>query len=172
MRLIGVAVYSGETPWLRGCVKEFVEGLAEARGRVGVVLGGYRGGMRLVADECISRGIPVVMVIPREYEDYEYPEEAIVVRTGMDVRGRSVVLVRSSDVLVALGGGAGTLMELVTAYSIGRSVVMVTCSGLPTDKFRDAYPDGVVDPRMGMAIRYVDSCREAAAEALRILGLG
>jgi len=171
LRQIGVAVYSGCTGWLEACVDEFVDSLRGAADRIVVLLGGYRGGMRLVADRCIKAGIRTVMVIPSIYEDMGFPEESIVIRTGMGVRGRSVVLARSSDVMVALGGGAGTLMEIVTAYSLNRPVIIVRGSGLPTDKLASAYPDGVVDDRIEARMIYVDDCRSAGLEALRLLGL-
>ena len=168
---IGVAVYSGEPgPRLRSEISSFIEGVASGCPDAVIVVGGYRGGMRVVVDEAVRRGLRVVMVLPRDYEADPAPPQAIAVRTGMDVRGRSVVLVRSSDVLVVLGGGSGTIVEAVTAYSIGVPVVYLVDTGYPSDALAAAYPRGEIDPRIGRLVHYVTSGREAAEKACRLAG--
>ena len=54
--------------------------------------------------------------------------------TGMD-QARNVILVRSSDAVIAVGGRYGTLSEIALALKLGRPVV-----GLGT--WRLAQPDG------------------------------
>ena len=125
-------------------------------------LGGYRGLMKIVVDKLLERGVPVVLVLPRDYEGVDEPEGAIIVRTGMDSKGRSTILVRSCDVLVVVGGASGTLMEAVAAYGIGVPVVYLVDTGLPSDRLREAYPDGVLDDRIGRGIWYVEKAEEAA----------
>jgi uncharacterized protein (TIGR00725 family) len=166
---IGVAVYSGDLDSkLRLEVSLFTETLSKTCPDAVLVVGGYRGGMRVVVDEALKKGLKVVMVLPRDYEGDPAPSQAIAVRTGMDVRGRSVVLVRSSDVLVVMGGGSGTLMEAITAYSIGVPVVYLVDTGYPTDALAAAYPRGEIDPRIGRLVYYVTSGREAAEKACRL----
>ncbi len=161
---IGVAVYSGRLPdKVVAEVRSFLKGVRERCPEAVVLVGGYRGGMKTVVDEALAQGLRVVAVIPRDYEQDIYPPSVVIVRTGMDVRARSVVLVRSSDVLVVMGGGSGTLMEAVTAYSIGVPVVYMVSTGLPTDALAAAYPNGSMDPRIGSLVYYVTS-GEAAAE--------
>ncbi len=163
---IGVAVYSGDPgSRVERIVSEFLETVRGQCPDAVIIVGGYRGGMRLVVDGALERGLRVLLVLPREYEGDPVPHGVLVVRTGMDVRGRSVILVRSSDVLVVVGGASGTLMEAVTAYGLGVPVVYVVSTGLPTDSFAAAYPDGVLDPRIGRLIYYVGSGREAGEKA-------
>ncbi len=125
-------------------------------------LGGYRGLMRRIVDRLREAGATVVLILPRDYEGVDEPEGVIVVRTGMDSKGRSTILVRSCDVVIVAGGASGTLMEAVAAYGIGVPVVYLVGTGLPTDSFRIAYPDGVLDERIGRGIWYAETPEEAA----------
>ena len=163
---IGGAVYSGSLPErLHGEVRLLLKGIRERCPEAVIIVGGYRGGMKTVVDEALAQELRVVAVIPRDYEGDPYPPSVVVVRTGMDVRARSVVLVRSSDVLVVVGGGSGTLMEAVTAYSLGVPVVYMVSTGLPTDALAAAYPDGTLDPRIGRLVDYVTGGAAAAEKA-------
>ena len=170
MLQIGVAAYSGK-PLLQhiACGREFVHVIAEKCGRkCALVLGGYRGLMRVVVDTAVEEGLPVMLVLPREYEDEEFPHSVLLVRTGMDPRTRSMILVRSSDVLVALGGGIGTIVEVFGAYGMLVPVVLVSETGLPTDHIAKMFRDGLIDPRFGHLLYVVESCREAGEKALMI----
>ncbi|WP_338250093.1 hypothetical protein [Pyrodictium abyssi] len=156
-----IAAYSGNAPEeLRQQARRLVHGLGACRPGSVVLLGGYRGLMREVADAARDAGLPIVFVIPRGYEGDVYPEGSIVVRTGLDTRERSSILVRSGDVVVALGGAIGTLFEVFIACSYGVPVFFLKGSGLPTDKFANCFRDGVVDDRIGRCIEYFDSVEE------------
>ncbi len=97
------------------------------------VVGGYWGLMKVIVDLALELGFRVLVIPPLEQEDVLFPEKAIVVRTGTSYRVRSVFLVRTSDVLVVLGGGAGCIQELVTAYTEGKPSYVLVDTGLPTD---------------------------------------
>lgn len=170
MLQIGVAAYSGK-PLLQhiACGREFVHVIAEKCGRkCALVLGGYRGLMRVVVDTAVEEGLPVMLVLPREYEDEEFPHSVLLVRTGMDPRTRSMILVRSSDVLVALGGGIGTIVEVFGAYGMLVPVVLVSETSLPTDHIAKMFRDGLIDSRFGHLLHVVESCSEAGEKALMI----
>ncbi len=98
-----------------------------------VVVGGYWGLMKDVVDVSLSLGLKVLILPPLELEHVNFPEGALVVKTGTSFRVRSVFMVRTSDVLVVLGGGAGCLQELVTAYTEGKPTYVLVKTGLPTD---------------------------------------
>lgn len=172
---IGVAAFGGPaTPRHESLARGFVNMLSSCCGDAVLVLGGYHGLMRVVVDEAVKAGLGVVLVIPRDYEHESFPRRVVVVRTGMGRRERSSVLVRSSDVLVSLGGGIGTLTEVLLAYSYGILVIQVTnvsSGGLLTDRFADCFADGVLDRRVGGSIIYVRSGPEAAVRACKALGL-
>lgn len=52
----------------------------------------------------------------------------IVIPTGMGL-SRNMIVVSSGDIVVALGGGSGTLSEIALAWQIGRKVLAYTGSG-------------------------------------------
>lgn len=162
---VAVAAYSGpvDKP-VEEKAKKVVRGLIGSCNPV-LVLGGYRGLMRIVVDEALSLKGRVVLIIPREYEQDYFPPGVIVIRTGMDPKARSDVIVRSSEVLVALGGASGTLVEILMAYGLRRPVYMLVDTGLPSDRLYEAYPDGVLDPRIGPGIKYYKDPTLLAREA-------
>ncbi|MGC8661625.1 MAG: LOG family protein, partial [Nitrososphaeria archaeon] len=83
------------------------------------------------------------------------------IKTGMEYRARSVPLVRSADALVALGGGAGTIIEVIMAYSMGKPVYILHNSGMSSDKLRLAFPE-YIDDRKNSKIFYCKSGKELA----------
>lgn len=101
---------------------------------VRVILGGYWGLMKDVAEEAAERGLTVVFVLP-EWERQTPPprREFIQIRTGMEFRARSVPLTKSSDVLVVLGGESGTIIEAYMAYAMGKPVVILRNTGMSSD---------------------------------------
>ncbi len=68
-----------------------------------------------------------------EFEhDSEYKSPAghdIIVFTGMGFMERDIINIRSSDAIVIVGGGIGTLNELTIAYDEGRPIGILTNSG-------------------------------------------
>jgi len=170
MLQIGVAAYSGTPSYQHiACGREFVDVVAEkCGGECALVLGGYTGLMQVIVDRAIEKGLPVMLVLPREYESGKFPHKVLLVRTGMDSLTRSMILVRSSDVLVALGGGIGTIVEVFGAYGMFVPIVLVSKTGLPTDRIAEMFGDGVIDPRFGHLLHVVYSCREAGEKALMI----
>jgi len=170
MLQIGVAAFSG-TPLHQHvvCGYEFVNVIAERCGRDCVlVLGGYSGLMRVIVDAAVEKGLQVMLILPREYEGERFPSNVLLVRTGMDSSARSMILVRSSDVLVALGGGIGTIVEVFSAYGMFVPVILVSKTGLPTDRVAETFRDGLIDSRFGRLLYIVESCREAGEKALMI----
>ena len=54
---------------------------------------------------------------------YSLPDDGVdvLVYTGFGLKGRNVINVRSSDVVIIFGGGIGTLNEFTIAYDEGKS---------------------------------------------------
>ncbi|MEM0494024.1 MAG: hypothetical protein QXU72_02010 [Thermofilum sp.] len=136
MRVVGVAALGTEPPGeLAEKARLFVRELAGLCGReVCLALGGYWGLMKVVVDEALRLGLLVILFPPVEREDVAFPEGVVVVRTGSSFRVRSVFLCRSSDVLVSLGGEAGTMQEVFTAYLEGVPVLALGGTGLSSDR--------------------------------------
>ncbi len=165
MKYVGIAAYSGEPPPnLIEDVREFINMLVRNcnAGKIALVVGGYWGLMKVLVDEGLRLGLPVVIIPPIELENIEYPENALVIKSGTSFRLRSVILVRSSNVLVALGGAGGTFQEIVTAYDEGRPVFVLGGKGLPTDKVRLLAP--YIDDRKTSRIIYVEKVNELVDE--------
>ena len=87
-----------------------------------VVCGGMMGVMEAVCKGARSRGGLTIGVIPSDdkHDANQYVQIPIV--TGMGV-GRNVVLVKTADVVIAVGGEFGTLSEIAHALNIGKTVV-------------------------------------------------
>lgn len=111
---------------------------AEALGRAlvdegwRIVCGGLGGVMRAVArgahaSPCATGG-DVVGILPGLHAADANPWIDIVVPTGLQ-HARNVLVVSSADVVVALGGGAGTLSEIAMAWQHHKPVVALTTRG-------------------------------------------
>ena len=72
----------------------------------------------------------------------------IIIPTGMQL-ARNIVVVAMADVVVALGGGAGTLSEMALAWQIGKPIVALGAHGgwaeeLGERRLDHRHPDPVV----------------------------
>ena len=70
------------------------------------------------------------------FSEYEHVNEYlspaghdIILFTGMGFMERDIINIRSSDAIVIVGGGSGTLNELTIAYDEGRPLGVITNSG-------------------------------------------
>jgi uncharacterized protein (TIGR00725 family) len=126
-----------------------------------LLLGGYWGLMKVVVDEALKNQNKFVLILPVENDNVEVPHGVIKVKTGMEYRARSVPLVRSADALVSLGGGVGTMIEIMMAYSMGKPVYVLTESGMSSDKLMLAFPE-YIDYRENSRIFYSKSGKELA----------
>ena len=143
-----------------GVCSRRVATLAERVGRAvagaGAVLlcGGLGGVMEAASRGAAQAGGLVVGLLPGfEARDANRWVRVPIV-TGMD-QARNVILVRSSDAVIAVGGRYGTLSEIALALKLGRPVV-----GLGT--WRLAEPDGRRVPLLTAR-----TPEEAVARALR-----
>ena len=167
MKYVGIAAYSGSpSETLIEGAREFIARLAERadRDKIALVLGGYWGLMKYVVDEALDIGFKVIIMPPESMEDIYFPEDAIVIKTGTSFRVRSVFLVRTSDVLVALGGASGSIQEVVTAYTEGKNIFVLGGSGMPTDRLSSFSP--YVDDRRTSKITIVNNPRELADKVI------
>lgn len=82
----------------------------------------------------------------------------IIVVTGMERGGgREFVLASSSDCLISISGGSGTLNELVVGYQLGIPLVALRGTGGWSDKLADQYFDG----RERLRVEGADNPKEA-----------
>jgi uncharacterized protein (TIGR00725 family) len=90
-----------------------------------------RGGLTIGISPAISRAEHV--------REYQYPTDAVdvMVYTGFGLKGRNVINIRSSDIVIIFGGGMGTLNELTVAYDEGKVIGVLEGTGGIADHLRD-----------------------------------
>ncbi|OIP60543.1 MAG: TIGR00725 family protein [Nitrospirae bacterium CG_4_10_14_0_8_um_filter_41_23] len=95
-----------------------------ARRGATLVCGGLGGVMEAASKGAKSEGGLTVGILPQNdsKEANEYIDIPIV--TGLGI-GRNVIIARTADALIAVGGEYGTLSEIAFALQVGKSVVGV-----------------------------------------------
>ncbi len=87
-----------------------------------VVCGGLTGVMEAVCRGARSSGGLTIGIIPSDDKNDANPYVQIPIVTGMGM-GRNVMLVKTADVIIAVGGEFGTLSEIAHALNIGKKVI-------------------------------------------------
>jgi len=121
------------------------ERVGELIAREGAVLvcGGLGGAMEAAARGAVSAGGMTLGILPGASADDANPYIKTVVVTDMG-HARNAIVVRSSDAVIAVGGGYGTLSEIALAMKCGIPVV-----GLNT--WRASRGDGLKAPTLTAA---------------------
>jgi uncharacterized protein (TIGR00725 family) len=132
-----------------GKAEEGLLKLAEACGSLiakrGAVLicGGLGGVMEAAAKGAKNSGGVTVGILPGDSKDSANPYIDIPIATGLG-EGRNIIIVRSADGLIAIGGEYGTLSEIAFALKAGKPVI-----GLKTWDIKGVItaetPEGAVD---------------------------
>ena len=164
IKYIGIAAYSG---FVNDVVKEKVLNVLKnikefCNGNFIFVVGGYEGLMKHIVDFALSLNFKVVILPPIEQEHRSFPDNAIVIKTGSTYTVRSAFLVHTSDILIVVGGGSGSLHELVAAYNEGKPIYVLTHTGLPTDVIENI-PEKI-DYRIPIAIKRFKDPKDLAKE--------
>jgi uncharacterized protein (TIGR00725 family) len=84
--------------------------------------GGLGGVMEAAAKGCYQSGGMTVGVLPGKKKDSANPFIRLSIATGLG-EGRNLLVVRASDVVVAIAGGYGTLSEIGLSLKIGKPVI-------------------------------------------------
>jgi len=140
-----------------------------------VITGGNGGLMKDVARGVRDAGGIVVGILSHELarvpEDHPYYNPYLTVRilAEMSYEGRSSIVVASSEAVIVLAGGCGTLIEVAMAYSMGKPIIVLEGTGLLADRLRSAFPDGYLDHRHIVRLRFVRDVEEAVEEVKRIV---
>ena len=76
-------------------------------------------------------GISPALNFVDHQDNFHYPTAGFssIIYTGMQISGRNVVLVRSGDAIICIGGGAGTMHEFTTAFDEGKPIGVLADSG-------------------------------------------
>jgi len=87
-----------------------------------LVCGGLKGVMEGAARGCMEAGGTTVGILPGVQRGSANPYITVALPTGLG-DGRNLLIVRSSDVLVAVSGGYGTLSEIALSLKAGKPVI-------------------------------------------------
>lgn len=122
-RIYKIAVLGSAGSHEESAERAAFEAGAHAASRGGIILTGGCGGLPYAAARgARSVGGLTVGVSPAMRKDehrklYSYPLESdVMLYTGMGRKGRNVILVRSADACLFIGGGMGTLNEFTIAF--------------------------------------------------------
>lgn len=139
---------------------EWAEEVGNLLARAGaiVVTGGLGGVMEAASRGAVAAGGHTIGILPGADPDEANDYVRTPIATGLGVV-RNLVVVTSSDAVIAVGGRHGTLSEIGLALRMGRSVVTLSSWRVESDH-------RLGGPRVHRA----NDVREAAATALRIAG--
>ncbi|MFO7881601.1 MAG: TIGR00725 family protein [Kosmotogaceae bacterium] len=131
--------------------------LAELNFRI--FTGGRDGVMELVAQGARSANGEVIGILP--FEEQGNKHNSLNILTGMDYLTRSLLIVRSCDYVLSIGGEIGTLYEIVSAYACGKTVILMRGTGGWTDRITSILIDGkYLDNRKIAPLEQVSSLEE------------
>lgn len=122
-----------------------------------VVCGGLTGVMEAVCKGARREGGLTIGIIPSDNRNDANPYVQIPIVTGMGM-GRNVMLVKTADVVIAVGGEFGTLSEIAHALNLGKTVI-----GLRSWKLEEARTKPIPD------LIEVDSPKKAVDLALSVI---
>jgi uncharacterized protein (TIGR00725 family) len=113
-------------------------------------------GRAIVAQDCIlltgeTSGLPELVVqavrrhggftvgMAEHHERYGVPRQGsdLIIYTGFGFKGRNVINIRSSDIVVIFGGSIGTLNEFTIAYDEGKVIGILEGTGGVADQVRE-----------------------------------
>src|SRR3989442_2425610 len=119
---LGKAIASRKVILLTGATT----GLVYATGKAARDVGALHIGISPADDEC------------EHVETYDLPTDACdaIIYTGFGLKGRNVVLVRSCDVVLFIGGSIGSLNEFTIAYDEGKVIGCLTGTGGVADEIK------------------------------------
>ena len=87
----------------------------------------------------LTVGISPALNREEHVQRYGLPDDGaeVIIYTGFGFKGRNVVNIRSSDIVVIFGGATGTLNEFTIAYDEGKIIGVLEGSGGIADHIRE-----------------------------------
>jgi len=108
-----------------------------------LVCGGLQGVMEGAARGCSEAGGMVLGILPGLDKRSANPYITVPIPTGLG-DGRNLLVVRSSDILVAVEGGYGTLSEIALALKADKPVIgLKTWKEIPGIQYADDYLEAI-----------------------------
>lgn len=87
----------------------------------------------------ITIGISPAQSKEEHLSRYALPDDGVdlVIYTGFGLKGRNVINIRASDIVVIVGGGIGTLNEFTIAFDEGKVIGILEGSGGVADRVKE-----------------------------------
>jgi len=160
-------------------------GLALVAGRLGqaiaergcvLVTGATTGLPDIVSRAARRRGGLTIGISPapswnEHVSEYSLPEDGVdvIVYTGFGLKGRNVVNIRTSDIVIIFGGGIGTLNEFTIAYDEGKVIGLLEGTGGVADRIKQIVSLSSKDTGAELVFEsdpevLVDRCLQLASE--------
>lgn len=116
-------------------------------------------------------GVSPAISLNEHVQKYQSPTEFhdVLIFTGSGLMGREVINIRSSDIVVIVGGRSGTLGELAIAYDEGKLIGVLTGMGGISDLVKDILAACAKDT--GARVVYEADPNHLIAELLRLFHL-
>jgi uncharacterized protein (TIGR00725 family) len=95
-----------------------------------LICGGLGGVMEAACKGATEAGGLTIGILPGEDSRSANPYVGVAIATGLGI-ARNVIIVRASDVLIAISGSYGTLNEIAAALNLGKPVVALQTWNLP-----------------------------------------
>lgn len=139
-----------------------------------VVTGANGGLMTVVSEAVIMAGGITVGIMAQELENIDpkhkwyNPYNTITIKTGQTFTARSSTVVRSSDAVIIVAGGVGSLTEVTIAYNLRKPIIALKGSGMMADKLAEIFPNGYIDHRCLSKIHYVEDPIKAVELACKL----
>ena len=131
--------------------------------------GGTDGIMEAASRGASKAGGIVVGILPGGDQKLANPYVNVPITTGLAFDQRSSVLIHSADAVIMIAGANGTLGELSLAYQNNKPTVVLEGSGGWADKIRSIAPDGFLDSRKNVRIRFAQSASLAVELAFALI---
>ena len=119
-KIIGVIGGRRVTKDLLSAAEEVGKLIAES-GRM-MLCGGLGGVMEAAAQGAKDAGGLTIGILPQEKKEHANPYIDIHIATGLGI-GRNIIIARTADALIAVGGAYGTLSEIAFGLQLGKPVV-------------------------------------------------
>jgi uncharacterized protein (TIGR00725 family) len=144
-----VGVMGSALETLKGGTAENWKALADRLGRAiaargcTLITGATTGFPDLISRAARSAGAVTIGVSPAQSREehvlrYSLPDDGAdtIIYTGFGLKGRNVINVRSSDIVVIVGGGIGTLNEFTIAFDEGKVIGILEGTGGVADRIK------------------------------------
>ena len=144
-----------------GCTPElekvaYETGAEIAKSNSILITGGLGGVMKAASKGAKEFGGLTVGIIPQNDKSKANEFCDVIIPSGMGLM-RDFLNALSSDGVIAVGGGSGTLSEICAAYMYSKPIVVLKNSGGTATKFADQY----LDHRKNVKIIGVETPKEA-----------